>query len=415
MRALAVVFILLLGQSLAVGRAKQDPSTILVTSFGDVGLDGDDTNILQAALNSTSIKGQTLEIPAGTYSTRPLFFPANSSLILDSGVTVQAVPGYGETDHLLNISDVQNVAIFGTPGQSIFRMPKAEYVSGEYRHCLAITGANNVTINGIQCNGSGGDGIYIGEGAQGFSGNIKVLNSGFDNNRRQGLSLISGRDILVSNCTFTNTTGTGPSAGIDVEPNQAGDLLQNVLIDNSSAIGNDGNGLVFGIERLHANSPPLSIRVSNFKSARNKESGFYATNEQNETNFSVPGFILVTNSTSDSDSKYGAIASYWEAGGTSLIFRNLTVINANGWHNNVDNAAITVKRGGGAIHPMGNVHFFGTSVVDTVGNIDVYFTVYDWSNVGFAQLQISKFRLLTGATRRTGLVNGLPSLHLNVN
>ena len=106
--------------------------------------------------------------------------------------------GYGENDHLLNISDVQNVSVSGTPGQSIFRMRKAEYTSGEFRHCLAIEGATNVTIGGIQCNDSGGDGAYIGAGRQGYSANIKILNSGFDNNRRQGLSLISGRDIAIT-------------------------------------------------------------------------------------------------------------------------------------------------------------------------------------------------------------------------
>src|SRR6185312_7162398 len=130
--------------------------------------------------------------------------------------------------------------------------------------------------------------------------------------------------------------------------------------------------------------------------------------------YGVPGTILVTDSTSISDGKYGAIASYWEAGGASLTFQNLTVVNANGWKNNVDNAAITVKRGGGATHPMGNVHFSGTSIIDTTGNLDVYFTVHDWSHIGITQLQFLDHRKLMGAKRGVGLLSGLPALAVNI-
>lgn len=394
--------------------AAPGPATVVLTSFGTAGRGADDTAIFQKSLNKAAIKGQILEIPTGIYNVRPLYIPANSSVVLDPGTVIQATPGYGENDHLVNISDVQNVSISGTPGQSIFRMSKTEYRTGEFRHCLAIEGATNVTIDGIQCNDSGGDGAYIGVGRQGYSANIKILNSGFDNNRRQGLSLISGRNIVISNCTFTNTSGTAPSAGIDIEPNRASDFLQDIVIDSSSSIGNEGSGLVFGIQRLNATSPPISIKVSNFKSEKNRESGFYATNEQDSATYSVPGRILIIDSSSNSDNKYGAIASYWEAGGASLTFQNLTVINANGWKKNVDNAAITVKRGGGAVHPMGNVHFLGTSIVDTLGNLGVYFTVYDWSNIGITQFQFLDSRQLEGAKRGTGLFRGLPACSIDI-
>ena len=113
-------------------------------------------------------------------------FPANSSVVLDAGAVIQATAGYGENDHLLNISDVQNVSSLRHPGQAFFGCGKLNIRRAKFRHCLAIEGATNVTIGGIQCNDSGGDGAYIGEGRQGYSANIKILNSGFDNNRRQG-------------------------------------------------------------------------------------------------------------------------------------------------------------------------------------------------------------------------------------
>jgi hypothetical protein len=97
-----------------------------------------------------------------------------------------------------------------------------------------------------------------------------------------------------------------------------------------------------------------------------------------------------------------------------LTFQGLTVLNANGWKKNIDNAAITVKRGGGAVHPMGNVHFLGTSIVDTLGNLGVYFTVYDWSNIGITQFQFLNSRQLEGAKRGTGLFRGVPACSIDI-
>jgi Right handed beta helix region len=392
----------------------QSLSNVSLTSFGIAGQGGDDTQVFQTALNATAVRGQTLEIPAGSYRIRPIFFPANSTVVADPNVTVQAMPGYGETDHMLNIADVQNVSLTGTPGRSIFRMQKAEYTSGEYRHCLSITGATNVRIDGIQCNNSGGDGVYIGDGSQQYSANVQIKNSGFDNNRRQGMTVISARNLVVSNCNFTNTSGTPPSDGIDIEPNLASDSLVNVEIDSSSVTGNAGNGLTFGIERLNAGSAPVSIRVSNLSSQGNGGSGFFAANGQDGPGLSVPGNVTVSNSSSTNDTQYGAVASYWDAGGTSLVFQNLTVANANRWHNNVDNAAIAVKRGGGAVNPMGNVHFLGTSISDSTGNLDTYFTVWDWSHVGITQVQFMDSRTLSGARQNTSLLSGLPTAVINL-
>ncbi len=388
---------------------------VALGSFGAAGQGADDTAVFQAAFNGAATRGQTLSVPAGLYNIRPLYFPANSSVVFSAGVIVQALPGIGQYEHLLNIEDVQNVSLTGTPGQTVFRMNKAEYTSGEYRHCLAIQGATNVTVSGIQCNNSGGDGLHISGSVQPYSSAVKILNSGFDNNRRQGMSLISGKDILVSDCTFTNSNGTLPSDGIDIEPNGVTDVLQNIDIESSSVTGNDGDGLAMSIVQMNATSAPISIKVANLQSARNKKSGFFAQDGQEGRYPAVAGTILISNSSSTLDGTYGAVASFWDSNGASLTFQNLTVTNANSSRSTIDNAAIAVKRGGGAIHPMGNVHFLGTSITDTASYLDVYFTVYDWSKIGISQLQLMNFGALSGARAATGLFNGSPAPSVNIN
>ena len=58
---------------------------------------------------------------------------------------------------------------------------------------------------------SGGDGIFI-FGAH----NVQIRDCLVDRHYRQGLSIISARGVLVERCTFADTNGTEPAAGIDI-------------------------------------------------------------------------------------------------------------------------------------------------------------------------------------------------------
>ena len=126
--------ILFLASLLIPATLAQEVSRLNVVAFGPVGLGGDDTEIFQTALNWTAALGQTLEIPASSsaYNVGPLYFPSNTSLVLDAGVVVQARPGFSANQRLLNIVNVKNVHVQGNG--AVFRMRKAEYTSGEYRH-----------------------------------------------------------------------------------------------------------------------------------------------------------------------------------------------------------------------------------------------------------------------------------------
>ena len=122
---------------------------------------------------------------------------------------------------------------------------------------------------------------------------------------------------------------------------------------------------MFSLGNLSYTSQPISITVSNYTSEKNKGSGFYAANGREDGTPAALGAILVANSTSREDGKYGAVASYWDAGAASLTFQNLNVLNANQSRTNIDNAAVAVMRGAGDRNYMGNVHFIGTSIIDS--------------------------------------------------
>lgn len=391
--------------------------------FGNAGYGGDDTNVFQTALNYTASNGAALEVPAGSYNVAPLNIPSNSYVIADSNVTVTATPGYTTYEHLLNInaSGVRNVTIVGRgisgtgatlATTSIFQMLKAEYTSGEFRHCMDIENASNVTISGIACNNSGGDGAYVRA-----STNVVIEDCIFNNNRRQGSS-ITGQvnHVYYLRDHFTDTNGTAPQSGIDIEPNGAGDFLLDINIHDSYTDGNAGDGLLISLQNLTSKSQPVAIYVLNHHSTGDQRYGYVGLNNDPSN---APGIILIRDSFSDQSGSYGAAGRFYAANGASLAFLNLTVTNphVNGPDPSYgDSAAVACIRGGGGTVPIGNVHFGGVingtntgpaNVTSTNGNTDRYFNFQDYSNVGINNVTFFP-GTLNGATQvpPNGLVQG---------
>ena len=64
----------------------------------------------------------------------PLKIPSKAHIILDSGVMIEALPGYTELQKMINIVDSNNVEIVGY-GATV-RMNSSEYKTGESALCV---------------------------------------------------------------------------------------------------------------------------------------------------------------------------------------------------------------------------------------------------------------------------------------
>ena len=139
-----------------------------------------------------------------------------------------------------------------------------------------------VLIEGLTVDGSGGDGLIIsyrkcgpsepdcyaaqqlGEYAQ--SHNITVRDCVFTRNRRQGMSVIGGINVLVEGTLFSSTgsdgLGTDPSAGVDVEPSER-DFLRNVTFRNCRAEENTGAGFAVYLALYNASHGPVTLTFEN--------------------------------------------------------------------------------------------------------------------------------------------------------
>lgn len=224
----------------------------------------DATEVLQAAINSGAKK---LFVPdlGHDWIVRPLRLVSNQEIILEPGVVLSAKRGEyrGRSDYILTARAIENVTIRGY-GATV-RMNKQDYMAGmvlnpehegpkrkwfghyekaEGRHAFSIRGCTNIDILGLTIRDSGGDGIYIAGGSGfDFCKNVHIKDVVCDNNYRQGISIISAVDLLVEDSRFENTWGTAPSAGVDIEPNEATDKLQNITFRNCQFNDNFGEGI----------------------------------------------------------------------------------------------------------------------------------------------------------------------------
>ena len=234
------------------------------------GFDSEDaTEALQAAINS---KAKTVIVPymGSPWVVRPIFLRSNLELVFEPGVLVLAKKGEFKErwDCLLTAIGLSDITIRGYG--ATLRMRKRDYRNPpyppkeEWKHGLKIEGSRRIHVEGLRIESSGGDGIYIGSGAGRSSEDIVIRDCVSHDNHRQGISVTDAKNLLVENCVFSGTEGTGPSAGIDYEPDKPTQLLVNCVFRNCLFEDNAGHGMfVRAHDTITAESPPISIRFEN--------------------------------------------------------------------------------------------------------------------------------------------------------
>jgi len=221
------------------------------------GLVGDGKTDNSVALQTLLGNGnRTIHIPAGDYLTGQFSIPSNTALLLDSGVIFRNADTSGAA--LITI-DTANVYISGYGAK--ITGDRSAYPPNEQRYGMLIIGANNVVIDGLESSDNAGDGFYIGEYQGQPSQNIVLDDCLASNNRRQGLSIVSARNVYVVNCQFQYTQGAAPGFGIDLEPDQPTQFLDNIEILQPFTQANQGGGIAIYLGKLNANSYPIDVEI----------------------------------------------------------------------------------------------------------------------------------------------------------
>jgi len=260
----------------AVARTAQAKmrESVSVKDFGAVG-DGftDDTVAIQAAIAAAD----NLYWPEGTY----LVNTASNAMVPTSktgmwwsgyGATIKAKDGATAAGNalMLRLFNCTDVVIEGLTLDGN-RDNRSAFASSS--HCIQINDGDNITLRDVVVKNSTYDGIYVRGTTPGtestYPTKILLDNVVVDNAYRNGLSLIGANGVTIRGGRFTNTNGTAPQAGIDIEPNPSDTYsVKNVLIDGAHFENNTGTGIT-----ITGNSGLLSenIRIVNCSGALNEE------------------------------------------------------------------------------------------------------------------------------------------------
>jgi Right handed beta helix region/Secretion system C-terminal sorting domain len=306
----------------------------------------DATNAFKNAVQSTYDTVVVDYVGTGVWTVGPcqFFDLANKTIIFQNNVRLEAKAGaFPDVGHcLFKLVRGNNVHVIGYG--ATFKMQKAEYTSGEWRHTVSINNCSNISVKGLTVMDSGGDGFLISGdtwySTQLYSENIVIKDCISDNHRRQGISIISAQNLTVENCTFKNTVGTLPEAGVDLEPDQAHHRLVNVLFSNCQFRENNGNGIRISVQNLTSTSQPISVVFSNCYITNNwtATNAYYSTEiyaNSHETDF-VTGTVTFNNCTVE-NSQWSAVSSRKQADSYLLTFNNCHFKNVSQTQQNYNN------------------------------------------------------------------------------
>lgn len=242
----------------------------------------DSTKYLQYAINSRA-KRLIIDRQPSAWVTRPLLGVSHQEIVFEAGAELVALKGayQAKGDCLLTFQECEQVTIRGEKedgGKSArLRMHKEDYQSGayeksEWRHGLAFFGCQDVLVQDLAIERTGGDGIYLGT-TQGktLNRNVVIRRVDCDANHRQGISVICAENLLIEDCLLRNTRGTAPQAGIDFEPNHPSDALVNCVMRRCVAESNAGTGYQICPQYLNSSSRPISIHLDQCVSRANRQ------------------------------------------------------------------------------------------------------------------------------------------------
>ncbi|MCI5779239.1 MAG: right-handed parallel beta-helix repeat-containing protein [Lentisphaeria bacterium] len=268
----------------------------------------DSTKILQTAINS-KVPRLIIDKQASPWITGPLLGVSDQEIVFEDGAELQAKRGLFKDrgDCLIRLDNVKNSAIIGLGKGGILRMHKKDYQDpkqyekSEHRHTVRYGISQNIRIENMKFLLSGGDGVYLYNVE-----NVKVKNILCDENHRQGMSIISGKNILVEDSVFTRTSGTSPQSGLDIEPNRPGEVLSNIVFRNCRFTDNVRWGILMAPARFESESAgEMTIRFENCVAENNQEDEIrFFGNSFFQTDAPVQGKLEFINCKAISNRKY---------------------------------------------------------------------------------------------------------------
>lgn len=213
-----------------------------------------------------------------------LSLKSDSKLIFKEKSLLVLKPNNLRSYSIISIKNKKNIKMYFPK----IRGDRKKHLSkdGEWGMGISIYGSDNIKIINPQISECWGDGIYVSNTQSSISNNILIQSPLLDYNRRNGLTIVGGKNITISSPIVSNTIGNNPMSGIDIEPNKNGGIVDDIIIKDFISFNNGNSGFQVGLSRSPDNKDKeINILVSNFISDLNPYGiilgGFYTSYDNN--------------------------------------------------------------------------------------------------------------------------------------
>jgi hypothetical protein len=254
---------------------------------------------------------------------RGLSLKSNTTVIFDEKSELVLKPSEAPAYQMLGLKNLENVKIYFP----VLIGDKDTHLGtkGEWGMGINIDGCLNVQIINPKVSNCWGDGIYFGKTSPAINRNIDILYAQLDNNRRNGISVICSNGLNIVSALVTNTHGTPPMAGIDIEPNDNSDEINNINIKSATTLNND-YGIIVELDRLSGqNAKNVNVNIIKHIDDGSKTALCYLLAKSNARNVGYSGTISVVNPVWKHNEKGGFINVKSAQTGLNLKFSNIKV------------------------------------------------------------------------------------------
>lgn len=178
-----------------------------------------------------------------------------------NGSTIKCLTNSSHQYNILFSKDQQDICIRN--GVICGDLETHTGLEGQWGHGIALEGVANYIIESIECLQCWGDGINLHVSHNGDSNETSSLTTGghcmygrlinvnSHHNRRQGMTIGGALYLEVNNCVFSNTKGSNPQSGVDVEPNKPENIVAHIRFNHCLFSANAHQGITISGESAY--------------------------------------------------------------------------------------------------------------------------------------------------------------------
>ena len=320
------------------------------------------TTSLNELIQKVSLSGGgTVSIPDGQFLvdvTVGITLLDNIELRFGKNTILKALAHNSPQHEILRIHDVNNVTISGG-GMIDGSKSQNSATMGEWGMGVSIRGADNIHISDLKVKDTWGDGFYIGRTTnRAFSSRVTLDRVSSDSSRRNGLSVISVKELDVNDSVFDNSFTVEPKCGVDIEPNYADEFIQGVRFKNIKTSGNNIGINVFLLPLVGTNAF-VTVDVNGWTDRNSKRESFANRNYLPDSSgyISINGFTAI-----NEEQSTGSMLALYSIAKTGMAFRLKNIALASKI-TNIDNPYVRIGRFDTAASNeiMGNIEIDGIS------------------------------------------------------